>query len=94
MRCPLRTSVHDERRAFWVIAECAPTPICPGALYLLDARDGRRVAGRVTGYAPIPDGATCTFKVAFAQAVAPEDIGLAILLVGAANFGAFVPPTA
>lgn len=65
----------------------------PG-IYLLDASDGRRVPGRVTGYAPIPDGATYTFKVAFIRAVAPDDVGLVVLLVGAANYGAFVPPSA
>ena len=75
-----------------IVTNRSGAQIAAPGIYLLGARDGRRVAGRVTGYAPIPDGATYTFKVALARAVAPEDVGLAILLVGAANFGAFVPP--
>lgn len=63
----------------------------PG-VYVLDARDGRRVAWTVVAAAPIPDGATAEFVVE--RPASPEDkhIGLAALLFGGEDHGAFVPP--
>ena len=63
----------------------------PG-VYVLDARDGRRVAWTVVAAAPIPDGATAEFAVE--RPASPEDkhIGLAALLFGGEDHGAFVPP--
>jgi hypothetical protein len=63
----------------------------PG-VYVLDARDGRRVAWTVVDAAPIPDGATAEFAVD--RPASPEDkhIGLAALLFGGEDHGAFVPP--
>ena len=63
----------------------------PG-VYVLDARDGRRVAWTVVAAAPIPDGAAAEFAVE--RPASPEDkhIGLAALLFGGEDHGAFVPP--
>ena len=63
----------------------------PG-VYVLDARDGRRVAWTVVDAAPVPDGAIAEFAVQ--RPASPEDkhIGLAALLFGGEDHGAFVPP--
>jgi hypothetical protein len=60
----------------------------PG-FYLLDARDGRRVDGVVDGATPTPDGDAKTFAVTF-SGLEVRNIGLAVLLIGRDNFGAFV----
>ena len=65
----------------------------PG-LYVEDATSGKEVDGRVAGASPIPDGKTSAFKVTFPPDVRPDTIGLLILLIGADNYGAFVPPAA
>jgi hypothetical protein len=57
--------------------------------YLLDARDGRRVAGSVENAAPTPDGSTSNFDVTF-SGLEVRNIGLAVLLIGGDNYGAFV----
>jgi hypothetical protein len=64
----------------------------PG-VYLLRADDGRRVEGRLTAAARLSDGATRTYRVTFATALAPRDVGLILLLIGRDNYGAFIPPT-
>jgi len=65
----------------------------PG-VYMLDARDGHRIAGTVENSAPVPGGTSQDFTVTFAQQVDEANVGLLILLIGHANYGAFVPPTA
>jgi hypothetical protein len=64
----------------------------PG-LYMLDARDGHRIAGTVENSAPVPAASSKDFSVTFAQQVDEANVGLMILLIGHANYGAFVPPT-
>jgi hypothetical protein len=64
----------------------------PG-LYMLDARDGHRIAGTVQNSTPIASGTSKDFTVTFAQQLDQINVGLLILLVGHANYGAFVPPT-
>jgi len=59
------------------------------SFYLLDARDGRRVPGSVENPAPTPDGETSDFDVSF-SGLEVRNIGLAVLLIGHDNFGAFV----
>ena len=65
----------------------------PG-IYMLDARDGHRIAGTVEDSAPVPAASSQDFTVTFAQPVDEANVGLMILLIGHANYGAFVPPTA
>jgi len=60
----------------------------PG-FYILDARDGRRVEGKVAEAAPIPDGDKMRFKVSFAG-IEDKSIGLVVLLMGPDNYGGFV----
>lgn len=64
----------------------------PG-IYLLRADDGRRVEGQLDAADPLLDGATRTYRVTFATALAPGDVGLILLLIGRDNYGAFIPPT-
>ena len=59
------------------------------SFYLLDARDGRRVPGTVEAAAPTPDGQTSTFNVSFSE-LEVRNIGLAVLVIGHDNYGAFV----
>ena len=61
----------------------------PPRFYILAADDGHRVEGRVASPAAVPDGRTVSFQVSF-TGLADEDIGLVVLLMGAANYGAFV----
>jgi hypothetical protein len=63
--------------------------LAPPAFYLLDARDGRRVDGRVDGATSTPDGQTTEFDVAY-SGLELKNIGLAVLLIGPDNYGAFV----
>jgi hypothetical protein len=57
--------------------------------YLLDARDGRRVDGVVERATSTPDGTTSSFDVTF-SGLEVRNIGLAVLLIGQDNYGAFV----
>jgi hypothetical protein len=61
----------------------------PPAFYLLDARDGHRVDGTVAAPQPTPNDADATFDVTFSGLQA-WNIGLAVLVMGSDNFGAFV----
>jgi hypothetical protein len=63
--------------------------LSPPSFYLLDARDGRRVDGVVQGATTTPNDRTATFDVTF-SGLDVRNIGLAVLLVGHDNFGAFV----
>jgi hypothetical protein len=63
----------------------------PG-IYMLDARDGHRIAGTVENTAPVPTGDSQDFTVTFASPLEANNVGLMILLIGHANYGAFVPP--
>lgn len=60
----------------------------PG-FYVLDARDGSQIDGRVLDSASVPAGQTATFDVAL-EGIEPRNIGLVILLIGQDNLGAFV----
>lgn len=60
----------------------------PG-FYALHATDGRRVEGRVIDATAVPAGETRTFDVEL-DGIAPDDIGLLVLLIGRDNYGAFV----
>jgi hypothetical protein len=59
------------------------------AFYVLDARDGTEVDGRVESSAVVPDGQTETFDVTL-SGIEPKNIGIAVLLMGKDNYGAFV----
>ena len=61
----------------------------PG-FYLLDARDGSQINGKVVSSAPVPNGDTKDFKVTFDKTLDVSNIGLLILTMGADNYGAFV----
>ena len=63
----------------------------PG-IYMLDARDGHRIAGTVQDTESLATGSSQDFTVTFAQQVDQANVGLMILLIGHANYGAFVPP--
>jgi hypothetical protein len=63
----------------------------PG-VYMLDARDGHRIAGTVQNTAPVPTASSQDFTVTFASQTEQANVGLMILLIGHANYGAFVPP--
>jgi hypothetical protein len=63
----------------------------PG-IYMLDARDGHRIAGTVQNTAPVATGSSKDFTVTFASQLEQANVGLMILLIGHANYGAFVPP--
>jgi hypothetical protein len=63
----------------------------PG-IYMLDARDGHRIAGTVENTAPVATGSSQDFTVTFASQLEQANVGLMILLIGHANYGAFVPP--
>ena len=52
---------------------------------------GKRVDGKVTNAAAVPDGASQTFKVEFPPEVTDKTVGLVILLFGSDNYGAFAP---
>lgn len=60
----------------------------PPGFYILDARTGDRVNGRVKDPVSIPNGETRTFRVSFGG-LGIKDIGLVILLMGHDNYGAF-----
>jgi hypothetical protein len=64
----------------------------PG-IYMLDARDGHRIAGTVENSEPVPAASSKDFTVTFAEQEDQANVGLMILLIGHANYGAFVPPT-
>ena len=57
--------------------------------YVLRAKDGSQVDGRVVDAAAIPAGETASFAVELGD-VASQNIGLVVLLVGGDNYGAFV----
>ncbi|HXF35632.1 MAG TPA: hypothetical protein VNO17_00445 [Actinomycetota bacterium] len=60
-------------------------------IYVLDARDGHEIDGTVVDAAPIPKGRTARFRVEFPDELDVDQIGLAILVLGEDNYGAFVP---
>ena len=57
--------------------------------YVLHATDGAQVDGRVVDATGVPGGETATFAVEL-SGIALDDIGLAVLLMGKDNYGAFV----
>jgi len=61
----------------------------PG-MYVIDG-DGKRFEGTVDTAAPVPNGESATFQVAFPDQVTPETIGLAVLLFGGSNYGNMSP---
>jgi hypothetical protein len=60
------------------------------ALYVVDG-SGTHRDGVVADAAPIPDGQSATFQVAFPDQVTSETIGLVVLLFGDSNWGDFAP---
>jgi hypothetical protein len=58
--------------------------------YVLDARDGAQTDGKVEASTDVSAGETKTFDVTL-NGIAVKDIGLAVLLMGRDNYGAFVP---
>ncbi len=59
------------------------------AFYILDARDGHRIDGKVDASADVQDGQTKTFRVTF-DGLELKNLGLVVLLMGRDNYGAFV----
>jgi hypothetical protein len=59
------------------------------AFYVLNAVDGQRVDGSVSGAVPLPSGKDQTFDVSLGN-VEIKDIGLLVLVLGRDNYGAFV----
>ena len=57
--------------------------------YVLDARDGTEVDGKVEDATDVPAGETVTFAVALGG-IDTDNIGLVVLLMGKDNYGAFV----
>jgi hypothetical protein len=57
--------------------------------YVLDARDGTEVDGKVEDATDVPAGETATFDVALGG-IDTDNIGLVVLLMGKDNYGAFV----
>ncbi len=57
--------------------------------YVLDARDGTEVDGKVEAPTAVPAGETATFDVALGG-IDTDNIGLVVLLMGKDNYGAFV----
>jgi hypothetical protein len=60
----------------------------PG-FYVLDARDGTQIDGRVVDPTGVPAGETATFGVTL-EGIELRNIGFVVLLVGEDNLGAFV----
>jgi hypothetical protein len=79
----------DLRKGTLEIENDTGRPLGEPAFYVLGATDGHRVDGRVIDPTRIPDGKTVTFAVEL-DGIAPKDIGLAILVLGGDNYGAFV----
>jgi hypothetical protein len=71
------------------IANGTGRELAPPSFYLLDARDGRRVPGTVENAEATPNGASTDFGVTF-SGLEVKNIGLAVLLIGSDNYGAFV----
>lgn len=59
------------------------------AFYVLDARDGHRIDGKVSALTGVADGQTKTFEVTF-DGLELKNLGLVVLLMGRDNYGAFV----
>jgi hypothetical protein len=62
----------------------------PG-IYALDARDGHQIKGTVEGSSQLNNGQSKEFAVTFAEPLDARNTGLVVLLIGAANWGAFRP---
>jgi len=60
----------------------------PG-FYVLHATDGAHVDGKVVDASAIPPGETASFAIEL-DGIAHDEIGLAVLLIGKDNYGAFV----
>jgi hypothetical protein len=60
------------------------------ALYVMGT-DDRRYEGVASGAEPIPDGAQVIVEFTFPDAVEPDTIGLAVLVLGDENVGAMAP---
>jgi hypothetical protein len=63
----------------------------PG-LYLLDAATGAVVDAEVSPSRAVPDGEAHKYRVRLSRAMPPGSIGLAVLLIGDDDHGAFLPP--
>jgi hypothetical protein len=59
------------------------------SFYILDARDGTQIDGKVDAATTVPDGETATFDVSY-SGLDIKNIGLLVLLMGPDNYGAFV----
>ena len=63
----------------------------PG-IYALDARDGHRIDATVEGSQPMNTGQSKEFTVVFPSELDPNHVGLVLLEIGSADWGAFAPP--
>ena len=68
------------------------TTIPQPGIYMLDARDGHRIAGTVQNSVPVPNGQSKTFQVHFASTLEASNVGFVLLLIGHSNYGGMVPP--
>jgi hypothetical protein len=64
-------------------------PLGRPGIYLLDARDGRRIEGEVVSPSRIPNRATRAFDVTVDGAPEHKHIGIVALLFGGDDYGAF-----
>jgi hypothetical protein len=58
--------------------------------YILDARDGTQIDGKVDASSSIPDGQEKQFDITIQGQIELQNIGLVLLLMGEDNYGAFV----
>lgn len=63
----------------------------PG-IYALAATDGSRIDATLTDPSPIGDGEESSFSVSFERKLAPQNMGLVVLMFGGENFGPLAPP--
>jgi hypothetical protein len=78
---------HGRLRVRNSTGELLPRP----GFYVLDARDGSRIDGAVPEGRPVPNGESSTFGIRMRRRIDPKNIGLAVLLFGGEDYGAFVP---
>ena len=82
-------SLHGSDGTLKVLNQTGDTVGAPG-VYVITG-DDRRFDGQVAGAAPIPKGDDVTFDVTFPPEVTAKTVGLAILVLGSNNMGAFAP---
>jgi hypothetical protein len=86
-----RLTVQETGATLSIVNETTGPLPAPG-VYVLDARDGTRVSWTVVAPVPVPAGETMEFDVHRPAVPDATNIGLAAMLFGGEDYGAFVPP--